>query len=197
MIPKSHRNLKIILLIVGTILVLVLVLWPHVEALQEDISTLPAPLSFKKIQSKEIINPRFVSTDPQKRPYSIQAQRAIPISADQILLENITACLTLEDGTLLSMTAQNADMKPGKTGILKGGVTLIHEGHELFSPSAHVDFEKGLISGTEFVEGYTNYGQFKGDQGFTIDRKNISVKGPVHVILYQNPSPTPYRENIL
>lgn len=175
--------MKFLLPAVAFILIGLVVLWPHIGA--DDLRFRIGFAAIKASVSKDpsMVNPRFVGTDSENKPYSITADLARSlgdISSDDapanVELEMPKADITLEDGSWLVMTAETGLLvHQDKALNLEGAVNLFHDsGYEFRTEKAAIDLKNGTASGNLPIEGQGPFGVLNA-QGFKLIQKGKTI----------------------
>jgi lipopolysaccharide export system protein LptC len=189
----SYGSMKLALILSSFFIVLGLIFWPTLEKIFINYGGGVEEKKFyekvkkSNIQSKEMINPRYVSEDQKQRPYVVAAKKGINQKDNLIKLDAVTASMEVSDtsGDRLSITSQKGDVTPGKEGVadLMGQVIVSHnQDYTLFTDKAHVDFEKGEIDTDQLVEGQGIYGDLQA-QGlkFNTQEQILELKGKTKI----------------
>lgn len=193
---KSKRwvgGLKLGLILSSFFLVVGLIFWPSLEAFflpsfhDSEQKKFYKKIKKHNIQSKEIFQPRFVSEDEKKRPYTVQAEKGLNQEGENIKLEKVIASMDLgeEKGDRLAITSKLGDVQLGKEGSadLEGQVIVSHNmDYTLYTDKAHINFEKGEIDTDQEIEGHGVYGAIHA-QGLYMNshEKKIYLKGKTKI----------------
>lgn len=198
-LPPARRSraryIKVLFLLVSMGLLSGLIFWPEIEKIFIKITPLTTSNNAKllenySITSKEVIGPRFLSTDQHNRPYTITAEKAHHQTDKHVELHRVSASLTMEDNALISLTAEKGILEPGPQGKadLTGNVIIVQDkGYELLTDKAYVDFAKGTIVSDTPVEGDSIYGAVQGN-GMDLDKENkiIKILGKSKLTLFEH-----------
>ena len=170
--------MKFILPIAALILILLVVLWPHLAP--DDLRFRIGFAAIKASVSKDLsmVNPRFVGTDSENKPYSITADlaRSLGETGSKIELEVPKADITLNDGTWLVLTANTGLFVHLKNTLkLEGMVNLFHDsGYEFQTEKIVIDLVSGVASGNMPIQGQGDFGLLKA-QGFKLVDKGKTI----------------------
>lgn len=187
------RLLRVLLPAFGVILVALVFLWPQIVTQEDHFRIGYADL---RIANDELsmIQPRYVGTDLNDRPFSIRARSVRNVMPDgkEMILEAPDAEITLENGEWVMVTADSGRFHmPSQTLELVGSVRLYHDqGYTLETAKANVDLDRGLVSGRSSVSGHGPAGAIEGT-GFLINNKDNSVfvRGPASMLLRHGDRP--------
>ena len=116
--------------------------------------TLPVDITIGKIGLEEgklvMNNPKLNGFDPKKRPFSVEAARAIQSVEDptKVELEKIIAKLPMEDGLFADVNAGNGSYDAtAKTLELGGGVDVVTtDGMKIIMRDAYIDMKAGTLN---------------------------------------------------
>lgn len=141
-----------------------------------------------------MVNPRFVGTDSENKPYSITADLARSLgdlkSKDapaSIELEMPKADITLDDGTWLVLTAETGLLAQYDNSLnLEGAVNLFHDsGYEFRTQKAAIDLTSGIASGNLPIQGQGPFGVLNAEGFRLVDKgKTIYFSGKSKLILH-------------
>ncbi len=186
--------MKFVLPVTALVLISLVVLWPHLAA--DDLRFRIGFAAIKASVSKDpsMVNPRFVGTDSENKPYSITADLARSLGdlkskddAASIELEMPKADITLDDGTWLVLTAETGTLAHQEKALnLEGAVNLFHDsGYEFRTEKAAIDLATGIATGNLPIQGQGPFGILKA-QGFKlVDKgKTIYFSGKSKLILH-------------
>lgn len=186
--------MKFILPVAALILISMVVLWPHLAP--DDLRFRIGFAAIKASVSKDpsMVNPRFVGTDSENKPYSITADLARSLgdlkSKDapaSIELEMPKADITLDDGTWLVLTAETGLLAQyDKSLNLEGAVNLFHDsGYEFRTQKAAIDLTSGVASGNLPIQGQGPFGVLNAEGFRLVDKgKTIYFSGKSKLILH-------------
>ncbi|NQV99449.1 MAG: LPS export ABC transporter periplasmic protein LptC [Rhodospirillales bacterium] len=186
--------MKFLLPVAALVLIAMVVLWPHIGA--DDLRFRIGFAAIKASVSKEpsMVNPRFVGTDSENKPYSITADlaRSLGDLSDKdvptnIELEMPKADITLEDGSWLVLTARTGLLaNQDKALNLEGAVNLFHDsGYEFRTEKAAINLATGVASGNLPIEGQGPFGVLKAEGFKLIEKgKTIYFSGKSKLVLH-------------
>lgn len=149
-----------------------------------------------KIQPEQITsvgvmeNPRFQGLDAQNQPYSLTAEKAWQESADEIAMENITADITTDKQSWISVVANKANYFPKTyTAHMRGGVDIFITDAEqnmtqIQTETLALRVKEGIASSSSPVNVTSNLSNFSA-QGFVADKnaQKISFTGRVKLVI--------------
>ncbi len=186
--------MKFILPAAAAVLIGLVVLWPHLAA--DDLRFRIGFAAIKASVSKDpsMVNPRFVGTDSENKPYSITADLARSIgdlkskeAPASVELEMPKADITLDDGTWLVLTAETGLLaQMDKSLNLAGAVNLFHDsGYEFRTEKAAIDLTSGVASGNLPIQGQGPFGVLSAEGFRLVDKgKTIYFNGKSKLILH-------------
>lgn len=189
---KRTHYLKFILLGVGSALILVALMWPKVSHVillftAHRMGNLRIDVSKIDLQNKFVENPKFVGGG--ETPYTLLADQAKQVSDHHIVLTQVKGRITLKDGSVLSVLADegDVDIRSVPKGVFKGDVTFIYNkgDTEIWTDHVHVDMKKGTLATTDPVHGTGAFGDMESPSGLFIDQKNnlIRLNGPAEIVI--------------
>ncbi len=116
--------------------------------------TIPVNISVGKIGLEEgklvMNNPKLNGFDPKKRPFSVEAARAIQSVEDptKVEMEKIIAKLPMEEGLFANVNAGNGSYDAtAKTLELGGGVDVVTtDGMKIKMQDAYIDMKAGTLN---------------------------------------------------
>ncbi|HKY95200.1 MAG TPA: LPS export ABC transporter periplasmic protein LptC, partial [Kiloniellales bacterium] len=191
---NSYSNfvalMKVTLPVVAIMLVGLIVFWnkivPNPRFLAPDFSSLSADFA----QNLSMINPRFDGMDNKGRPYHLTASQAqqTDTDANEVKLVQPSGDLTLEDGTWLSLSAdQGRYLRQEELLYLVGNVSFFQdEGFEMATPEALVDFRASRATGDQGVTGQGPAGLLDAE-GFDFQNEGVDIifTGKSHLTIYK------------
>lgn len=180
---------KKLLPVVAILLMVLVVMWPHLQKKDERFRIGFAAIKEQESESPSMVNPRYLGTDDDAQPFSITADLAKNLmSGDSVIeLEMPKADITLDDGTWLVLTAQTGLYNRGSQTLdLVGAVNLFHDsGYEFRTSRAYIDLNSGIATGTEPVEGQGPFGSLAADGFRLIDKgKTILFTGKARLEVF-------------
>jgi lipopolysaccharide export system protein LptC len=149
-------------------------------------------LTFERLGRVEgdlaMIKPRLSGIDNDGLPFVVTAARAIQEArgSDRVRLEEVTADISLKDGTSLHVTAAKGVIDT-KTHVLQvsGGMHLMSKtGYDARTLSAVADLRAGTVHGENGIEAEGSFGRITA-QRFALDRETRQLRfwGDVHMVL--------------
>ena len=152
-------------------------------------------LTFERLGRVEgdlaMIKPRLSGIDNDGLPFVVTAARAIQEArgSDRVRLEEVTAEISLKDGTSLHVTAAKGVVDT-KTHVLQvsGGMHLMSKtGYDARTLSAVADLRAGTVHGENGIEAEGSFGRITA-QRFALDRgtRQLRFWGDVHMVLDGN-----------
>lgn len=182
--------LKIVLPLVAVALIALLLIWPG--AYQQD-ETLP--LTFSDVDAIDddlrMVSPRFVGSDTKDQPFIVTADAAVQDKGDptRIILDELQADVSLEDGTWLSLSAaEGLYLTETQQLDLKGRVSIFSDiGYELHADAARVDLKNGSIESDTYIRGQGPLGEIEAKaMRVSNSGDKIIFTGGVKITLYPN-----------
>ncbi len=180
--------MKVFLPALAATLVIVVIAWPG--AFDQDDGF---HLSFSKMQADgadrlSMLNPRYYGTDKENRPFTVTAKEAVQDADDsrQVTLSDLQADMTMNDGTWISMMA-NQGVYHQATMILRltGAISIFSDrGYEFHASVADVDFSDGSARSARPVSGHGPFGSLRADRMQIEDRgQRMLFEGNVKMTL--------------
>jgi len=157
-------------------------LWPTLEEFGRTELGL-AQLDIENLERSPMLNALFQSTDEAERPFQVAAVSAKPSASGDSLVEldRPSGLLSLDDGDLSVEADTGLFDRETRQLELFGAVRLrSHDGHELRTSLAFVDFTRGYAHGATPVAGNGPSGALA-SEGFTV------IDGGA-VIVFQGPA---------
>ena len=142
-------------------------------------------------QLNEMLKPHYQGVDAKNQPYTVTAEKAIQLDANNITMHSVRADLTQTSGQWIALDAGNGDMNTvTKQMKLKDHVTLFYEGgYEFRTDHTDVDLQTGSAQGDSPIEGQGPAGTIKANSFSLLDRGGfISFNGSVITTLYPHPN---------
>jgi lipopolysaccharide export system protein LptC len=163
--------MKVMLPALAAAIVLVLIAWPQLVSDERDFRISVSDLASDEVDNLTMINPRYQSRDAENRPFTVIAERAVQESsgADEVELSAPEAEITLNDGSWVTVTAENGLYDRKREYLrLDNGVQLFHDrGFQFETPQAEVDLQAGTAQSDTPVTGHGPEGQIDA-QGFRV-----------------------------
>lgn len=189
---KKHRSiysfyvsLMKILLPIGIVFALGLAIgWPYITSLHKE-NLIAIDATQPEIKENRMMRPHYISTDKKGQPFHLDADWAKQQSENENLadLTNPQGSMTMIEGETFNVASEKGHYdSQGKTLTLERNVVLTStNGDVIKTERAHVDLDKGIISGNNPIEGKGETGEFKGE-GFQVEKrahgkKVITLKG--------------------
>ncbi len=175
---------RLMLPAVALTLLAVLLAWPSLFPDEKRFRLSKLPVTREEEATVRMMNPRFVGTDDQQRPYTVTAteatQLAVPgaVSQDsQVLLTQPKADLTGDKGDWAQISAHEGRYdKEHSLLTLSGAVTLFHDsGYEMHTEQSQVDLTSKRIAGILPVTGQGPRGDMSAEEGFEILEKGRKI----------------------
>lgn len=191
-IHSKRRRLKVFLLVTGSLLLLGLMSWPSIHELLEEMETKSLPtvtMGSINIDKKLVTNPKIVGVDSNNQPYILAAASAEQQANDQVILTQVQGDITLRDKTQVHAHANKgrlSSIKP-KEIYLYEGVNFIYDGvHSLRTTDVLIDFKKGILYGSNPIEGEGPNGVTSA-QSFSFDyqKKILTLKGEASLTILE------------
>ncbi|HYM31253.1 MAG TPA: LPS export ABC transporter periplasmic protein LptC [Candidatus Cybelea sp.] len=181
--------MKLLLPLAALVLVGLVIAWPQLHPRYGS----RIALSFSDVELQDqrlrMANPRYQGIDNHGRPYLVTADSGIQEGAQRetVVLDNVQADITLEDGTWAALTAKKGTYHD-QTKILDlaGDVSVYSDrGYEFHGPTAHASLVTGEITSDDPVHGQGPYGLLNANGFWLADKGNHMrfLKG-VKVTLY-------------
>lgn len=169
---------KFLLPMVAALLIVLILVWPHVQAVEKQFRMGFAALDVDQSEDPSMVNPRFVGANDDGQSFSITADLARdPVTGKNVYdLEQPKADLILEDGTWVVLTAESGVYyRDGDTLDLTGQVNIFHDsGYEFRTATARIDLKNGTASGNDPVEGQGPFGNLR-SEGFRMIGKGNTI----------------------
>jgi lipopolysaccharide export system protein LptC len=156
---------------VAGFLLLLVAIWPHLQAEVDRVHFTAPRLDPREAQDLRMVNAHFTGIDRQNRPFVVTADvaRQSPNVDDLISLEGPKGDLTSLSGSWFELSGYTGLYQPNAQILdLFGNVQLFQDkGNEFHTDSAHIDMAKGTADGHDRVDGQGPFGHITG-QGFRI-----------------------------
>jgi lipopolysaccharide export system protein LptC len=135
-----------------------------------------------------MIKPRLTGVDDDGMPFVVTAARAIQEArgSDRVRLEDITAEVSLKDGTPLHVTAAKGVVDT-KTHVLEvsGGMRMLSpDGYDVRTAAAVADLKAGTVRGDRGIDARGKFGHITSQQ-FALNRetRQLRFSGNVHMVI--------------
>lgn len=169
---SSYVTLMKILLPIGIFLALGLAIgWPYLTSLNKE-NLIPLNASQPEIKENRMVRPHYISTDDKGQPFQLDADWAKQKSEDLVDLTNPQGSMTIIAGETFTVESKKGHYdSQNKSLTLEENVVLTStDGDLIKTEKAHVDLDKGIISGNNPIEGKGKAGEFKGE-GFQVEKR--------------------------
>jgi lipopolysaccharide export system protein LptC len=180
---------KRLLPVVAALVIALVALWPHIHTKDNKFRIGISALQDGDSGMPTMVNPRYVGSDSENRPFSVTADlaRNLSLNTQAVDLEMPKADITMADGTWLVLTASEGHFdRLAKTLLLSGNVNLFHDrGYEIRTARVLVDIGEGAARGTDPVEGHGPFGDMKAEGFQMLDRgSTILLTGKAKVTFH-------------
>lgn len=180
---------KLVLPLVAVALLALVWAWPNLRSTDLRFRIGFSDLATRETAGPSMINPRYVGTDKDHKPFSITSDVARNSAIDRLKidLEVPKGDIVLDNGTWLILTAETGVYaRTAKTLDLFGGVTLFHDsGYEIRTDIAYVDLEKGTAEGDRPVRGQGPFGDLRSEGFVLLDKgKVIHFTGKSKLVIH-------------
>ncbi|MBN8520636.1 MAG: LPS export ABC transporter periplasmic protein LptC [Alphaproteobacteria bacterium] len=192
------KILRIALPLVAVGLIIVVMTWPDMER-QVPLPTKEEIVPDAKMGMNELIKPLFQSTDKDKRPFTITAEKATQNqdNPELVMMESPEADLQLSDGGWVAARAKTALFEEKNEKLfLSGDVNLFHDsGYTLKSPELRINMKTGEAFSDRDVRVTGPKGTLNasGMEAFQRDEK-IIFKGPATLVIFDPGLGLPHSE---
>lgn len=192
-VSKRHTRfvglMKLVLPAIAAALIGIMLVWPGVYDRGRPLSLSFAELQRSPTEDLAMVNPRYLGTAADGRPFMITAEKAVqdPEDLRRITLETLQADMTLGDGTWLSLMAEGGLYHQGRQTLqLTGPVSVYSDiGYEFHAGDVAVDLGRGTASTDSAVNGHGPFGVLKADRMRIADRgRHLIFNDNVVVILH-------------
>jgi lipopolysaccharide export system protein LptC len=173
-IYSFYVSLMKILLPIGIVFALGLAIgWPYITSLHKE-KLIAIDATHPEIKENRMMRPHYISTDGKGQPFQVDADWAKQQSENENLadLTNPQGSMTMVEGETFSIKSEKGHYdSQEKTLTLERNVVLTStNGDVIKTEKAHVDLDKGIISGKNPIEGKGETGEFKGE-GFQVEKR--------------------------
>jgi lipopolysaccharide export system protein LptC len=139
--------------------------------------------------ASRLLGAKYHGTDTQGQPYTITADSAVELGADNVTLAAPMGDITLKSGSWLMMKSANGVYRPHSGKLeLSGGVTLYrNDGTILTTADMVVDMHAGSAETNSPAAVQGPFGTLNAKNGFLLTNRGASVtfKGPATLVLTQ------------
>ncbi len=190
---RRHRNfitsLKFVLPVIAGILALALLVYPTLYPQEKKIIIESIPVT-EDNPNPAMLNPRFSGFDKDDQPYSISAARAYQQDEKKILMEELTADLTLKNGTWASVVTPKGLYDIQKKHVYMDDIFEVFmteanaKTYHITGSELDVDMHNQILTSNKPVNVEAPMGMLTAG-GFIIYNKQskISFKGPVKLVI--------------
>jgi hypothetical protein len=188
---SKRRRLKKMLVVGGLILLAGLIAWPYVvDFLEEQESKLFPTISVESVDldKKTVTKPKMIGADGDSQPYEITAASAEQAGENQVILDRVQGTMTLKDGKSLLAESSKGKMATSKTEsvYLYDGVQLTYDKeNRATTKDAQIDFKKGIVYGSNPIEGRGPDGVTSAQEfSFDYKKKILKLKGNATLTIF-------------
>ncbi|MGE0753726.1 MAG: LPS export ABC transporter periplasmic protein LptC [Alphaproteobacteria bacterium] len=165
------------------------IIWVTVGDNKSDGARLVFSGSTPDVQNEQnvMMAPRYQGLDEKNQPYVVEADKAVQLDKETVLLYNIKSDISQQDGAWLALDAAEGKMQLDREYLfLHRGVHLFYEGgYEMSTEQAHIDIDKGTAYGESLVQGIAPMGTLQADSFSARDQgKVIEFNGSVRMTIY-------------
>ncbi len=181
-------SLKVLLPSLAALLVGLVILWPQLQARQDEAISIVSETDAAP-QDQVMINPRFFTVDGKGEPLNLTAENAYELPGDtrRIRLNNVKADIVLKDNRFLALDAAAAVYLQSQDVVeLSESVNLYSEdGFELNTTQAQIRLKNQSLKGTAETFARTPMGTAVSD-GFEVTDGGTVVRltGKTKVVFY-------------
>jgi len=199
--PREHSTgyshfvsmMKVLLPFAALLLIVLVVVWPNLKLQDTKFGLGFSAVKIGDGVNPSMINPRYFGTDERRQTFSITADLAKNLLADDrsVELEKPKADISLEDGSWLVVTASMGYFaRQDEKLALEGGVNLFHDsGYEFRTEKLDIDLSSGTASGDQPVEGQGPFGHVVAEGFRLLDKgKTVVFTGKSRLIIYPGAS---------
>lgn len=135
-----------------------------------------------------MVKPHYLGVDVHNRPYTITADSGLQKDKETVVLNNITADMTADNGVAISLNAGSGVLGINSKQLeLADGVEVFYDSYQFRTDHASVDINKGSAVGDSPVEGQGAIGTIQAKSFEILDKGNIlHFNGLVRMLLYQD-----------
>lgn len=183
-------SLKVLLPSLAALLVGLVILWPQLQARQDEAISIVSETDAAP-QDQVMINPRFFTVDGKGEPLNLTAENAyeLPGETRRIRLNNVKADIVLKDNRFLALDAAAAVYRQSQDVVeLSEAVNLYSEdGFELNTTQAQIRLKNQSLAGTAETFVRTPMGTAVSD-GFEVTDGGTVVRltGKTKVVFHPN-----------
>ena len=170
--------MKLFLPFLAVLIIIMVAIWPHLKVKNNRFQIEFSSLKMGASEDPSMVNPRYIGTDNNSQTYSVTADLAKNLlqGDSAVDLEMPKADITMEDGSWVVLTADTGIYgRRAKTLDLAGAVNMFHDsGYEFRTAKAHIDLTKGIVFGTEPVQGQGPFGNLNAE-GFRLIKSSQTI----------------------
>lgn len=170
----SHRYsrfvgmMKLLLPMIGLGLIIVVLAWPNGSEQDSGFQLSFMPSRDDAADQLIMLNPRYIGTDSEQRPFTVTATSAAQDPKDQrrVTLDALQADMTMDDGAWLTVIASGGVYHQSQQTLrLDGPVNIFSDlGYEFHAESALIDLAAGGASSDQPVYGQGPFGSVRSDR---------------------------------
>jgi lipopolysaccharide export system protein LptC len=139
--------------------------------------------------ASRLMGAKYHGTDMQGQPYTVTADSAVELGADNVTLAAPMGDITLKSGAWLMIKSANGIYRPQSGKLeLSGGVTLYrNDGTILTTPDMVVDMRAGSAETNSPAAVQGPFGTLHAKNGFSLTNRgaDVTFKGPATLVLTQ------------
>lgn len=160
--------MKLLLPMIGLGLIIAVLAWPNGHE-QDRGFTVSFSLSHDDAADRLVmLNPRYIGTDSEQRPFTVTADTATQDPEDQrrVTLRTLQADMTMKDGAWLTVMASGGVYHQGRQTLrLDGPVNFFSDqGYEFHAEEAMIDLAAGGATSEQPVYGQGPFGSVRSDR---------------------------------
>lgn len=174
LLPRRSRFIFLSKLVIGALVIGLFGTMVILPMFQDDENGMRIAFSPSEGQGGDdkqpvMMNPKFQGVDDENQPYTVTAERARQVYDQDIVMEKLSADLTMNDQSWLSLSADDGLLKMKEQMLfLTGNVQMFRDdGYELKTEEMRVNIETGEAFGEKPIRGQGAMGSFLA-QGFSI-----------------------------
>lgn len=186
---KFIRSLKFILPVIAIVLTAILLIYPTLYP-QDNKIIIQAVEVTAAAENPPMVNPRFAGFDKDNQPYNISAQRAYPEKDENVRLEDISADITLKNGTWISIITPHGFYESTKKYLTLNDIFEIFiteentKTYHIEGSGMDVDMDKNLLSSKNPVDVEAPMGRLTAGGFRILNREGkITFTGPVKLVI--------------
>jgi lipopolysaccharide export system protein LptC len=141
------------------------------------------------LPASRLLGAKYHGTDTQGQPYTITADTAVELGADDVTLAAPMGDITLKSGAWLMLKGANGVYRPHSGKLeLNGGVTLYrNDGLILTTPTMAINMHDGTAESDDPTQVQGSFGTLDAQHGFLLTDRgaHVTFKGPATLVLTQ------------